>query len=398
MPATEPHSHHQDQPAAFWPHLPLILLLTFTFLANFLARFIMAPLMPLIEVDLGISHTLAGMMFLLISVGYFVGLLLSGVISSRINYKRTIVLSSFLCAFAVVGISQTDSILGLSLGLILAGLTSGLYLPSGMASITHFMPARHWGKGLSVHEMAPSLGFVIGPLLMEAFIGWQDWRGVLLPIAAMLVGMGVFYGFGKRTGTAGGQSPNLANMREVFKLPAFWLMMIPFCLSVATNVGVFTMLPLYLQFERGMEQSWVNQALSASRALALVTPVIAGWASDRFGRRPALVVILLLSGLSTALLGLGPNHHMGVLLAFQGMLAPCFFPVGFALLSAIVSPEQRSLAISLMMPVAIVVGMGFIPIMVGAFGDAGMFDIGFILVGVLVFLSPLMLLKMGPLR
>jgi len=55
---------------AFCDRLPL-LLLTSIFFVNFLARILLAPLMPAVESDLGLSHAEAGSFFLLVSLGYF---------------------------------------------------------------------------------------------------------------------------------------------------------------------------------------------------------------------------------------------------------------------------------------------------------------------------------------
>ena len=77
-----------------------LLLLTSIFFVNFLARIVLAPLMPGIESDLEISHAEAGSLFLVISLGYFVSLLGSGFISSRLTHKRTIILSAMVLGLA----------------------------------------------------------------------------------------------------------------------------------------------------------------------------------------------------------------------------------------------------------------------------------------------------------
>ena len=48
-----------------------ILLLAILFFVNFLGRFIFAPLMLSIEKEMGFSHSQAGTIFLMISLGFF---------------------------------------------------------------------------------------------------------------------------------------------------------------------------------------------------------------------------------------------------------------------------------------------------------------------------------------
>jgi NNP family nitrate/nitrite transporter-like MFS transporter len=65
----------------------LLGLLTTLFYINFLSRIFMAPLMPVIEQDLGLAHTGAGGFFMLLAIGYATGLR-TGFLSSRMNYRQ----------------------------------------------------------------------------------------------------------------------------------------------------------------------------------------------------------------------------------------------------------------------------------------------------------------------
>jgi hypothetical protein len=62
-----------------------VFFLTALFLINFFARIILSPLLPTIEEELKISHAQAGSLFFLISAGYVVGLLGSGLLDLHRN-------------------------------------------------------------------------------------------------------------------------------------------------------------------------------------------------------------------------------------------------------------------------------------------------------------------------
>ncbi|MDH3572866.1 MAG: hypothetical protein OEM90_04625, partial [Desulfobacteraceae bacterium] len=68
--------------------IPLFLIASI-FLLNFTSRIVLAPLLPTIENNLGLSHGDAGSLFFFLSIGYFISLLGSGHISSRIGHKKT---------------------------------------------------------------------------------------------------------------------------------------------------------------------------------------------------------------------------------------------------------------------------------------------------------------------
>ena len=66
-----------------------------------------------------------------------------------------------------------------------------------------------------------------------------------------------------------GESPNFSNVKTIMKHPAFWIMTFFFSVGIATSLGVFSMLPLYLVAERGFERSTANTILGLSRIPSL---------------------------------------------------------------------------------------------------------------------------------
>ena len=375
----------------FRDRLNPILILAGIFLFNFLARFIWGPLLPNIERDLGIRHTEAGSFFLMITIGYFIGLFVSGYLSARFNHHKTIVISCFSCGLALLAAMIAPSLTYLVVVLIGIGLTAGLYLPSGIASMTYRLDPKDFGKAFSFHEISPSLGFIVGPLLAEALLGWGSWRGVLWPAALGLFALGFFNCFRSSTGDYRGEPPTVKNLQYVASNPAFWMMLILFILGVGANPVVYSMLPLYLQAERGMDQTFTNLALSASRIAAMLSPFVSGWATHRFGARSVLAVDIFLTGIATVLLGLALNNWLWLPLFLQPMLSTAFFPPAYAILAGIVPSSYRNLIVALIMPAAMLLGAGALPTMIGAFGDAGMFHAGFTLTGLLVTASTALL-------
>lgn len=374
----------QDSPEPvlrFRQRLTGVLLLTAIFFLNLLARFIWSPLLVDIEHDFALKHTQAGSLFLMISLGYFAGLLSSGHISARLGHHRTVLVSCLSCAAAVVGAMFAPSSLFLAGAMAVIGLTAGFYLPTGIALLTYRLAPGDFGKAFGCHEMAPSLAFITGPLLVEALRQTTGWRGVLIPVAAALVVVGVLHHRRPYSGEYRGEPLSAPNMRFVAAQRAYWLMLIPFIFGVGTNVGVFSVLPLYLIAERGMDQTLVNMLLSASRCGALFTVIIAGWTLTRISARTVVVVIFAGACLFTALLGVLPTRLLWLPIFVQPLFATAFFPAAFSILSQLFSPRYRNLATALITPVAMVVGAGLIPTMISAFGDAGRFHTGFVITG-----------------
>jgi NNP family nitrate/nitrite transporter-like MFS transporter len=361
-----------------------ILLLSQIFLLNFLGRVILAPLLPTIERDLGVGHGEAGSLFLLISLGYCISLLASGFIASRLMHYRTIILSATAVGLALVTISFSGSQGGLLLGLVLVGLSAGLYLPSGISTLTSLVAPSQWGKAIAVHELAPNLGFVLAPLISEALLRWFSWRGILgiMGVASIAAGM-AFARFGKG-GRFPGAAPSATSFQSILSKPAFWVIAILFGLGITGSLGVYAMLPLYLVAERGLDQYSANILVAVSRISGLGMAFLAGWATDRFGAKRIMATVLLLTGSMTALLGLAKGYWIIIIVFLQPMLAVCFFPAGFAALSCIGPPSSRNVAVSLAIPLAFFIGAGSIPTGIGIMGDLANFALGFAVVGGLI--------------
>jgi MFS transporter, NNP family, nitrate/nitrite transporter len=167
-------------------------------------------------------------------------------------------------------------------------------------------------------------------------------------------------------------------------------MMALFSLGISGSMGVYTMLPLYLVSERGMDQDWANTLVILSRIPGPGVAFLAGWATDRLGAKKTLGVVLFLTGFMTLLLGLLDRPWIVTAIFLQASLSTCFFPAGFAALSFVGPPETRNVAVSLAFPVALLVGGGAVPTLIGFMGDAGAFDLGMSVVGVLILAGALL--------
>ena len=369
----------------------LLMLLTGIFLVNFLSRIVLAPLMPVIEQELHLDHAGAGSLFLLIAIGYSAGLLGSGFVSSRLTHRRTIVLAAVACGSVFLLIAASHNLWTIRLGLILLGASTGIYLPSGITTITRSTLPIHWGKAIAVHELAPTLAYISAPLLVEGFLVFVPWRGVLALIgfASVILGL-TFLRFGAG-GEFTGEAPSPVNVRLLFGKPAFWIMVVLFGLAIGSSVGIYSMMPLYLVAERGFERGMANTLVGLSRVPVIAMALASGWISDRFGPKPTIAAVILFNGLTTILLGILPGRWVIPMMFLQPMLGVCFFPAGFTILSRIVPPGSRNLSVSLTIFIANLIGGGFLPTLLGVFGDRGGFGAAFIFVGILMSLGVFLL-------
>jgi NNP family nitrate/nitrite transporter-like MFS transporter len=371
----------------FLAHIGPILFLTCIFWLNFLSRIILAPLLPTIETDLGITHGEAGSLFMIISIGYSMALLGSGFISSKLSHRTTIIISSVMTGLTLLGISFAHSLFEIRIGLLGLGMAAGLYLPSGMTTITAIIEYKHWGKAIAIHELAPSLAFITAPLISESLMQCCPWKGVLILIGGMSILAGISFSLFGSGGTFTGNTPNYGNISKLLGRRPFWIMTVLFSLGIACSIGIYSMLPLYLVSERYIDRSFANTVIGLSRIPVLFVAIVAGWISDRIGPKATIRCVLIFNGIMTMLLGITPGNFIVMIIFLQPMLSVCFFPAAFTILSSISPPEQRSLTVSLTVFVAYLMGAGIIPAAMGILGETVTFSISFVIVGGLIGIS-----------
>ena len=367
-----------------------LLLLTAIFFFNFTARVVYAPLMPEIEANLNITHAAAGSLFFYISIGYFITLLGSGWIAASLNHRRTIILSSVVLGLTLIFTVFSSGIWTIRITLLLLGAGAGLYLPSGIATLTALIKPQDWGKAIAVHELAPNLGFVMAPLLSELIMMWFSWRTVPVMLGMTTILLGVLFVRYGRGGSFAGAPPGLASFKVFLASPAFWIMVMLFGLGVAGTLGVYTMLPLYLVTEHAIDRNFANALLSFSRVSGLFMAFVGGWASDRFGPRKTMMTVFLFSGAATIAMGAASSNWVLWAIFIQPMVAACFFPAGFAMLSRIGPAGARNIAVSLTVPVAFIIGGGAVPVFIGFMADVAQFSTGICFVGSMIVLGAIL--------
>ena len=382
-------------PLARKSQVVLLAIVTSIFFFNFLSRVVLSPLLPVIEKDLGLDHTTAGGFFMMIAFGYSAGLLGSGFVSARLTHRRTIALTAVACGLAYFLIAAGQTLWIIRLGLIFVGIATGIYLPSGITTITSSFPPVHWGKAIGVHELAPSLAYIGAPLIVEALLILCPWQAIL----ALIGGVSVLLGLGflriSPGGDFTGEAPTFVNIRILTSKPAFWIMAALFCVGITASMGVYSMMPLYLVAERGIDRSMANMLIGLSRIPVIFMALISGWISDRIGPKPTIAAAILFNGVTAILLGALPGRWVVLMVFLQPMLTVCFFPAAFTILSRIVPPRARNLSVSMTVFIAYMAGAGFVPTLLGVFGDRDAFGLAFILIGCVTLLSVLLLFHLN---
>jgi len=384
-------------PESFRASIGITLFLAWLFYLTFVGRIIFAPLMPSIEKDLGISHGQAGTLFLMISLGMFSGQISSGFFSSRIYHRGTLGVSALVMAMALVPFRFVHAIPAVPIFMFFAGVAGGLHIPSAIATITGEVRGIDWGKALGVHQTAPPLSFVSAPLMVASLTGWFSWRTILAlwGVLCLLSAFG-YMGFGPG-GRFRGQRPRFDTIKTIVSMSSFWVMVAVFATAMGGAFGLYTMLPLFLINERGMEFTRANTLLGLSQVSGLFLVFLWGWITDHIGQKRMMTVALLSAGVLTIFVGKLQGGLLVLVIFLQPAFLASFFPAAFAALSRIAPPHMRSVTTAITPPAAFVIGGGVIPTFVGYTGEVYTFSTGITCVGIFMLSATILVrfLKLG---
>ena len=360
------------------------------------------PVLPLVDEDLALSGTAAGIIYSSYFVGYVLAIVPLGAVADTRSARRLVGVSAlstgiFGIAFALLTV---DVVTGSLLRLLAGASFAGVYVP-GMALLADWFAPENRGSAIGLYVGVLSIGSGAAYPITSWLATTGDWRmalaitsGLSIPAGVAALLLGADY-----PGTVGGaftvDTSILSDRRYLYVTTAYaghnwelfavqnWIV----AFLVATPAVAATGSPT------------VTASVLAGTVVALGGPgnALGGWLSDRIGRLRASGGALAISGTITAALGL---LEWTILL----VLTPILVVYGLALAadSAALSTTMTELADDENVGTALAAQslLGFIPgvvspVVFGAALDAGGFAIAFatLVAGVAIGLVALRLLR-----
>jgi MFS family permease len=365
----------------FSPSVPWVLFLTLMVFFCVFPRLLVAPLLLRISEEFGVGFDTASRLFLTISAGFVAGLFVSGYFAKYLTHRWTVTLAVGAAGIMLIVVGVAASMRAVHLAMLALGFACGLYPGSGIASVASLVPDVHRGKALAIHESGPNFAFIMAPLICAAFAPFIGWRGVFIVSGIGAIASATAFGIFGRADTERGEPPHFANLRTLARNRSFWVVSFLLMTASIAAMGIYSVLPTFLAVDHGLDEALVNTVIGASRVIAFGAILTAGALSDRYGFRAVVLVIMILTGFATAMIGLSRGFVLILFVFFQPAIVGAFFPVGIAALTDIVEPRMRNVAVALAIPLANFVGGGLAPTLFSAVGAAGGFRAGFVVLG-----------------
>ncbi len=283
-------------------------------------------LLPIIGKELGLSYTQIG---LIMTMQHAVGAIFNipgGILVDAIGYKgRLMAISLFWIGFPYLLMAFTHSYWMLLACMVLIGIGNNLWHPAAISTLGQRFPERK-GLALSFHGMGGNFGEALAPLIIGALLAVYSWRSVvivnLIPGLVMAVALLVYLGRmnldhdsgrKKRTQTWTAAA-YMAQVKSLFADRALLLISLCALFRTGAQSALLTFLPLYLTNNMGYTLAGVGVALFTMQACAFAAAPIAGYASDRLGRKSVLTGAMFMTVLVVLAMALASDSSWVIFL------------------------------------------------------------------------------------
>jgi len=240
---------------------------------------------PAIQREFDLSLVQVSAVFTAFAVGTVVTLLAWGVVSDRRSERLVIATGLGAGAIAMFGAAGADGYVSLLAWMALAGMLGSAGIAASGRAVFGWFPRHERGLALGLRQTAVPAGaalasFTLPPLTSAAGVDAAMYALAGLMLAAALAA-GIWLREGPRVESAAPPAP------DAQRDPRIWRLSAASSLMIIGQVGLTSLLVLYLYTERGWTAAHAALALGAVQVGAAVARVSAGRWSDVLGERIA---------------------------------------------------------------------------------------------------------------
>jgi MFS transporter, ACDE family, multidrug resistance protein len=303
----EPRGSFFDQPRAVWA-------VAFACVISFMGIGLVDPILKSIADQLDATPSQVSLLFTSYMAVMGVAMLITGVVSSRIGAKKTLLSGLLLIIVFSAMAGMSDSI-----GAIVAfragwGLGNALFIATALSTIVTASRGST-AQAIILFEAALGLGIAAGPLL-GGELGTISWRAPFLGVATLMTVALVATTFLLPSTPAVGRRTSLLDPFRALRYPGLLTVALT---ALFYNMGFFTLLA-FTPFPLDMTARQVGLIFFGWGLLLAITSVwVAPVLQRRFGSIPTVLGSLSLFALDLAMMAVWTDDHrvlvVGVVLA-----------------------------------------------------------------------------------
>ena len=289
------------QPRAVWA-------VAFACVIAFMGIGLVDPILKEIAAKLQATPSQVSLLFTSYMAVMGIAMLVTGVVSSRIGPKRTL-LAGLVLIIAFAGLAGASDSVGAVIGFRAGwGLGNALFVATALATIVS-ASSGSVAQAIILFEAALGLGIASGPLL-GGLLGEQSWRAPFFGVSALMTLALVATAFFLPSTPPVGRRTSLADPFRALRHPALLLLAL---VAIFYNLGFFTLMaagPFALPTFDIMQIGWTFFGWGV--LLAVTSVVVAPVLQRRFGTMPSLTAVLALFALDLAQMAVLADHEVAV--------------------------------------------------------------------------------------
>ena len=377
-----------SRPSAMRTAGTALFLLTSLNLFNFIDRYVLPGVQPLVQKEFGSNDAQMGLLTTAFFFTYMIAAPLTGWLGDRMPRKPLIILGALLWSAATLFTADVHSYQTLLLRHALVGIGEATFSIFAPAMLADYYPEIDRNRILSIFYVTIPVGAALGYLLGGTLGQHYGWRmpffiaalpGVLIAIA--------FWIFVKEPQRGASDelaaTDNRTSVRGLFRNAAYWTATLGMAMTVFSMGGISTFLPTFFVRFGGYSVARAGLVVGAITAVdGLLGTAIGGWIGQKWVRRNHRALYLL-SGLSAALtipaavmvfFGSGSWLVPGALVA-EFFLFLSTGPLNTCIVNSVAAPV-RSTAIAINLFVIHALGDATSPRIIGRVSDATSLRVG----------------------
>jgi MFS family permease len=269
--------------------------------AHFVSHYyiiLLAPLLPFVRADYGVSYTEIGLAFAAFNIVSAVGQTPAGFLVDRIGARALLVAGLLTGAGAFIVAGLVDSFWVMVAMFAVAGVGNTVYHPADYALLSQHVPSDRIGQAFSVHTFAGMLGSAVAPVTLLIMQSQWGWRGAFIgagalgfAMAAVLLAIRIHPTVQVNAARAHSGSHNGATgWRLLFSAPIL-LNLVFFALLAVISGGLYNYSVVALGALYGTPVTTANAALSGNLLLSAVGVLMGGVLVGRTTRHAMVATI-----------------------------------------------------------------------------------------------------------
>lgn len=364
----------------------IFILLFLLYMFDYIDRMVITSMFPVIERDLGISHTQSGM---LVSVVYWAIVLLTFPVSlmvDRWSRTKTIGIMAIIWSLATALCALTGNYIQLFMARALIGVGEAGYAPGGSAVISGLYPIEKRSRMMGIWNASIPVGTAIGHFLggfIAVRLGWKHAFGIVALPGLIIAILFLFLKDYKTVDLAfinkNQQRIKMERkdiVREFLSRPSVLYTYFGIAAVVFTTIALITWLSTYFQNEQGLAMDSAGGKASLVMVLAVVGAPLGGYLTDAWRKRQpnARLLFPAVSTLVSAVLLFVSLYLLRgtvqyVFLLLMGISIMGFISGAAAVTQDVIHPGLRATSYAIAVVVQNLLGSSMAPMIIGRLYD-----------------------------